>query len=79
MLPGVILPSDGLSGLGRFEKGTLCCVCLKGNRLVRGRYRSQSCSTQTASLGQINLDQLKSNNTTDNTIEEIETLYLFEV
>ena len=32
MLPGVILPSDGLSGLGRFEKGTLCSVCLKGNR-----------------------------------------------
>jgi len=42
MLPGVILPSDGLSGLGRFENGTLCCVCLKGNRLVRGRYRIQS-------------------------------------
>ncbi|KAL9950933.1 hypothetical protein ACROYT_G043506 [Oculina patagonica] len=32
MLPGVILPSDGLSGLGKFEKGTICSVCLKGNR-----------------------------------------------
>jgi len=32
MLPGVILPSDGLPGLGHFEKGTLCSVCLKGNK-----------------------------------------------
>ena len=34
MLPGVILPPAGLSGLGRFEKGTLCSVCLNGNRQV---------------------------------------------
>ena len=59
MLPGVILPSDGLSGLGHFEKGTLCSVCLKGNRLVKCRY-SQTGSTLTASLGHINLDQLGS-------------------
>ncbi|CAH3156749.1 unnamed protein product [Pocillopora meandrina] len=32
MLPGVILPSEGLSAVGRFERGTLCSVCLKGNR-----------------------------------------------
>lgn len=32
MLPGVILPCEGLSALGRFERGTLCSVCLKGNR-----------------------------------------------
>lgn len=34
MLPGVILPSDGLAGLGKFEKGTICSVCLKANRSV---------------------------------------------
>ncbi|KAJ7323398.1 Eukaryotic translation initiation factor 2D [Desmophyllum pertusum] len=32
MLPGIILPSDGVSALGHFEKGAVCSVCLKGNR-----------------------------------------------
>ncbi|XP_015759669.1 PREDICTED: eukaryotic translation initiation factor 2D-like [Acropora digitifera] len=32
MLPGVVLPSNGLSSFGQFEKGTICSVCLKGNR-----------------------------------------------
>ena len=31
MLPGVVLPSNGLSSFGQFEKGTICSVCLKGN------------------------------------------------
>lgn len=32
MLPGVILPSSGVSSFGQFDKGTICSVCLKGNR-----------------------------------------------
>lgn len=32
MLPGVIVPSDGVSALGHFDKGTICTVCVKGNR-----------------------------------------------
>lgn len=33
MLPGVIIPSDGVSAFGSFDKGALCSVCLKGNRM----------------------------------------------
>lgn len=32
MLPGVVVPTEGVSALGRFEKGAICCVCLNGNR-----------------------------------------------
>ncbi|CAH3015379.1 unnamed protein product [Porites evermanni] len=32
MLPGVVVPSEGVSALGRFEKGAICSVCLNENR-----------------------------------------------
>ena len=40
MLPGVIIPPGGITAFGRFDKGMLCSVRLKGNRFVLGFWQA---------------------------------------